>query len=378
MNNIKQKPKIGIFTKPIDQRTSGSGSHLDQLVRYILKANSKYEIVFIHYKENNINDIYDNIDDIIIPRNPFKASRILKKEKFDILHYSPLTVFAPVWLRKPKKVATIHGAAPCFLPKQYNKITIFHDKIIRPIYMRAMDFIFTVSQTSKNYFVDAFSIEDKKIGITYNAVGPEFRVTAEYKDDIINKFKIDSQFIFHLSKYSTRKNPQVILESFNILCKTNNSIKLVLAGKDWNNDYVKIFLSENNLLNRVIFPGFVSRDEIVGLLNLASVFIFPSFYEGFGMPNIEAMACGCPVITSDAFAIPEVVGDAAIILNDNTNPNELSQKIIDIVTDNSLSNKLIEKGLIQSKKYSWENSANMVLTSYDNILNNKKGGYANA
>ena len=145
------------------------------------------------------------------------------------------------------------------------------------------------------------------------------------------KFGIDTPFIFHLSKYSVRKNPWTMLNAFQILKEKKSDLKFVLGGKGWKNQKVVEFAQKKNILKDLIFTDFISREEIIELLNLAEVFVFPSFFEGFGIPNIEAMACGCPVITSNAFAIPEVVGDAALILNDNKDPNELANKILQII-----------------------------------------------
>lgn len=368
MNNIK--PKVGIFTRPIDQGTSGSGSHLEQLVKNILEYNKDFEIVFIHYVKNRDKSIYNGINDIVIPRNPIKASKLLKKEKFDILHYSPLTIFAPIWIKNVKKVATIHGAAPLFLPKQYKLTTKLHDKYIRRYFSRKMDHIFTVSKASKDYLNKAYKITNNKISITYNAVDSSFRQLKEINREIngIN-FDDEYRYIFHLSKYSERKNPTVILKAFREIATKADDIKLILAGSGWKNLEVLNYLKHNNLEDRVIFPGFISREDIVNIFNFSDVFIFPSFYEGFGMPNIESMACGCPVITSNVFAIPEVVGDAALILNDNRDFNELSDKVFEILNSSKTSKELVEKGFIQAAKYSWKKSANTVLSVYKELIN---------
>lgn len=360
--------KIGIFTRPIDQGTSGSGSHLEQLVTHILKQNKNFDIEFIHYSNKRDKDIYNGIKDIVIPRNPFKASKILKKEGFDLLHFSPLTVFAPIWISNVKKVATIHGAAPLFLPKQYSLVKKLHDKYLRAIFSRKMDHIFTVSKASKKYLEKDYRLAESKVSITYNAVDKIFR-EIDVTDRVINglNFDISFRYIFHLSKYSKRKNPEVILRSFKKVCNRAEDIKLILAGSGWDNPTVRNYLKENSLTDRVIFPGFLSREDIVKLFNISNLFVFPSFYEGFGMPNIESMACGCPVITSNVFAIPEVVGDAALILDNNTDPEELTEKIFTLLENPSLVEDLREKGLKRAKEFSWEESATHVLNIYKEL-----------
>ena len=361
------KPKVGIFTKPIDQGTSGSGSHLAQLVNHILEINDRFNIVLIHHTKND-NSIYKKTNELITSMNPIIATSKLIKEKFDILHFSPLTILSPIWLNKPKKVATIHGGGALFLPEQFNKFKILHSQIIRPYYARKMDYIFTVSKTTKNLIINHHRVNENKIRLTYNAVDDDFKVYKNKPVKTIEKYGIRSPFIFHLSKYSKRKNPWTIIKAFKILKKNRNNLKLVIAGTGWKNQEVLEFIRRNNIRKDIIFTGFAPRQDIIDLLNLAEVFVFPSLFEGFGIPNLEAMACGCPVITSSAFAIPEIVGDAAIILKDNMDPVELSIKINQILDDEFLRKNLIKRGLERVKLYSWKKSAQTVLETYEKCL----------
>ncbi|MFX1316811.1 MAG: glycosyltransferase family 4 protein [Promethearchaeota archaeon] len=364
-----KKPKVGIFTKPIDQGTSGSGSHLRQLVNHILEVNDRFNIVLIHHVKND-NDIYKKTDELIISMNPIIATTKLLKENFAILHFSPLTILSPIWLKKPRKVATIHGGGALFLPDQFSKFKIFHSHIIRPYYARKLDYIFTVSKTTKNLIINHHRVDENKIKLTYNAVDDDFKV---YKDKSVKtktKYGIESPFVFHLSKYSQRKNPWTILNAFKILKENVKNLRLVIAGTGWKNQKVVEFIEKNNIKKDIVFTGFAPRQEVIDLLNMAEIFIFPSLFEGFGIPNLEAMACGCPVITSNAFAIPEIVGDAALILNNNMDPLELSNKIIQILEDQNLRKTLIKKGLDRVKLYSWKESAKTVLNTYEKCLEN--------
>ncbi|MFX0082915.1 MAG: glycosyltransferase family 4 protein [Candidatus Hodarchaeota archaeon] len=366
---LNNKPKVGIFTKPIDQGTSGSGSHLRQLVNRILDINDRFNIILIHHSKNN-KEIYKRTDELIISKNPIIASSKLRKEKFDILHFSPLTILSPVWLKKPKKIATIHGggAYELYFARKYNIIKRLHAKTIRPYYARKLEYIFTVSRITKRQIINYYRVNKDKIYLTYNAVDDDFKVYNKKPIELKKKYGIDSPFIFHLSRYSMRKNPWTLLKAFQILKKQENSIKLVLGGSGWKNKEVIEFTRQQNLLNDIVFPGFIPRRDVIGLLNLAEVFVFPSFFEGFGMPNLEAMACGCPVITSNAFAIPEIVGDAALILKNNSDHVELANKMIEVLENDKLRNILIKKGLERVKLYSWEESAQTVLNIYDKCL----------
>lgn len=361
------KVKIGIFTRPIDQGTSGSGHHLKEIVTHILKQNKDFDITLIHYAKNN-KEIYNGVKELIIPRNPLRASKIIKKESFDLLHYSPLTIMAPIWGISARKVATIHGAEPDLVPQYYSIIKRLHSKYIMPIYARLMDHIFTVSNTSKTYFVDTYKIPSEKISITYNAVNKAFKKLDGNDFEANRKYSTGDKFIFHISKCSHRKNPVGIIKSFSIFAEKYNEFKLVLAGSGWNSDYVKELLIKTNILHKTVFPGFVAEQDVIELLNTASIFIFPSYAEGFGIPNIEAMSCGCPAITSGVFALPEIVDDAAIIVKDPEDHKGLASAMENIVEDNNLRNNLIDKGFNRSKFFSWEKSANHILETYKKIL----------
>lgn len=366
----KNKPKIGIFTRPMDQKTSGSGSHLRQILEAILSQNKEYDITLIHYEKNDI-AIYNKTNELIIPRNPLLASIILRSKKFDIIQYAPLTIYSPIWFIKSKKIAIIHGLEIDLMPQLYTKIKVLHQKYIHPWYARKMDYIFTVSETSKKYLAIKHKINPNRIVITYNSVNDNFKVLDDkekIRNDVFHKYGINSKFILHISKYSKRKNPYLIIDAFKSVHENKKELMLVIVGKDWENQEIVNYIKRNNLTDHVLFTGFAPTEDIIQLLNMAEVFIFPSFAEGFGMPNIEAMACGCPVITSKAFAIPEIVGDAAIILEQNENNNELSDSILQIMNDPILRKALVQKGLERIKRYSWKISAENALNTYEKMI----------
>lgn len=367
----KKRPKVGIITRPIDQGMSGSGFHLKHLVQHILEINDRFDIVLIHYVKNK-NEIYRSAKELIIPMNPLTASLKIQSEKFNLVHYSPLNILSPIWLRKTKRVATIHGGggSQILLRHFYGKVELFRTKFIRPFYVKKMDYIFTVSNTSKNLITKNYGYDENKIIITYNAADDDFKVYKQKPDEIKKKYGIKGPYIFHLSRFSERKNPWTILNAFKILRDQQKDIKFVIGGNGWQNREILEFIRKNEIENNIIFTGFIPRDDVVKLLNLAEVFVFPSLFEGFGIPNLEAMACGCPVITSDAFAIPEIVGNAALILHNKKDPVELANTLITVLEDENLRKNLIAKGLERVKLYTWKESARTVLETYEKSLEN--------
>lgn len=368
-----KRPKIGIFTRPIDKGTSGSGHHLHEMIRTILRLNHEqdlFEFYMIHYVKKD-RDIYQQAHEIIIPRNPLSAARVLKKYDFDLLHHSPLTIFSPLAGLSAKRVATIHSAEPNIIPQYYTLVERAHARFIKPVYARKMDHIFTVSETSKKYFVENWRVPEHRISVCYNAVDSTYR-KLDNPLSVRKKFSIGERYIYHISKYSKRKNPEALLRGFAVLSEMPgmHDLQLVISGSGWDNAEVGSIMDEHALQGNVIFTGFTDEKDVVELYNGAGAFLFPSRAEGYGMPNIEAMACGCPVVTTRSFAIPEIVGNAALLVDDPDDYRTLAEYTFRLLTDRELRTSLIAKGFEQVKRYSWDKSAKTVLDVYARILDN--------
>lgn len=361
--------RIALLSKPLDNWKSGSGHHLDELMKTVLDLNDgTFEFTFVHYRKSD-NPIYGRVREIIIPRNPFAASRILAKEKFDIIHYSPLSVYAPIWGIRAKKIATVHGIEEVLFPQGYSPVQRWHDTLIQPWYMRRMDRIATVSETGRQYFIKHYRIPAQKVFITTNGLGKKYRVLSDDQKKPTGISALDRPFILHISKFSLRKNPLTICRGFaRFLQKSGLDYQLVCAGSGWNGSEAQAIAAEAGISDRYIAPGFISEEAAVNLLNNAQAFVFPSFAEGFGMPNIEAMACGCPVLTSNIFAIPEVVGDAACILGAVDDIDEFGAALSRICSDPAYKKTLIDRGLERIKRYTWDISAKALISAYRSMI----------
>jgi glycosyltransferase involved in cell wall biosynthesis len=358
------------MSKPIDNWKSGSGHHLDELLRNVLRySDGSIDFTFVHYNVSD-NPLYKQVNELIIPRNPFQASRILEKQHFDIIHYSPLSVFAPIWGVHAKKTATVHGIEQVLYPEGYSPLHRFHDNVIQPAYMRHMDGIATVSRTGMDYFAEHYHIPHKKMFITTNGLSAAYRVLTEAELLSLELPVPEGRFVLHISNFSMRKNPVAIMDGFAKFSVTpeGQGFSLVCAGKGWNGEQALRFAAEAGIGDKYVAPGFISESIAVGLLNRAAAFVFPSFAEGFGMPNVEAMACGCPVITSGIFAIPEIVGDAAIIISHPESSGEIASALVKIASDEGYKKTLVERGLRQSRLYRWEDSARAILAYWKELF----------
>jgi glycosyltransferase involved in cell wall biosynthesis len=297
------RPIIAVMTRPIDNRsTSGSGKHLIEILQALLELDHGLDITFVHNMDCD-HPLYRHPDvkEIKIPRNPLKASKILRDQNFDLNHYSPVSIMSPMWGIKAKKTGTIHNAEPVLIPRHFPLWQVIHEYLgCRPM-SRKLDGIATVSWTSREFLAKFYNIPESLFTICYNSYNHNYKVLNE--ENLLHK----EPFLYHVSKFSPRKNPWVLLSSFALLKQEFPELRLKISGSKWDNPQVDKELTLLGIQDDVDLLGFSTEEDIIHNLNRASAFVFPSLCEGFGIPNIEAQACGCPVVTSAAFAIPEVL-----------------------------------------------------------------------
>jgi glycosyltransferase involved in cell wall biosynthesis len=364
----RRPPRIAVFTKPLDNWISGSGHHLHEILNAALDRNEgRFDFTFIHYKHSE-NPIYKRVRELIVPRHPLRSAAVLRRERFDLVHYSPLTIYSPIWGVPGKKMATIHGAEQLIVPQFYGKIELAHEYFVVPVYVRRMDAIVTVSKTSADFFVRRYRAERERITVCYNGLSPAYRVLDPGEISAPERLGIPRPFILHVSRFSERKNPWTLLDAFARLVRERDTpYALVCAGGGWDEEAVLERAKNLGIAERFFAPGFVTESDIVELMNAARAFVFPSLAEGFGMPNIEAMACGCPVVTTPAFAIREIVGDAALVVEDALDPVALAEALYRASTDEALRSRLRENGFARLGLFSWEESAKKLLEIYERL-----------
>lgn len=363
------RPRIAVFTKPLDNWTSGSGHHLHEILSTVLDLNGgRFDFTFVHYRKSE-NPIYKRVRELIVPRNPLRSGRVIKKEDFDLVHFSPLTVYSPIWGLNCKRMATIHGAEQLLVPQFYSKLQLAHEYFVVPAYVRRMDAVVTVSNTSAEYFARHYRIPRSRIAVCYNGISSEYRILDASEIDAPRRLGIERPFILHVSRFSERKNPWTLLEAYARLVREHDvDYDLVCAGGGWGDEEVFERVATLGVAERFHAPGFVTERDVAELMNAARAFVFPSFAEGFGMPNIEAMACGCPVVATPAFAAREIVGEAALLVEDPGNSAALSEAIYAAVSDEALRSRLRKRGLDRRSLFSWEDSAKKLLGVYERLI----------
>lgn len=242
--------------------------------------------------------------------------------------------------------------------------------------------IFTVSEYTKNSFLKKFDeFIDNKIIVNYLAVDKNkyYKIEEGKLDDsVLDKYDIskNSKYFLTLSSLNTRKNLSFLIDCFVKFLEINpeiNDLNLVLAGpKGWLiDDMFESIKNADKYKNKIILTGFIDESDINTVYNGAFSFVFPSLAEGFGLPVLEALQCGVPVISSNTTSLPEVYADAAISI-DPRNEEGLINAMHDIYYDDELRNELTKKGLEQAKKFSWVKTTKTMINEYLNIINEGK------
>lgn len=267
-------------------------------------------------------------------------------------------------IKAKKIVTTVHDFSFIlhkeFQPKESSKY--FEDCFLKNIYKS--DIIITGSNYSKKEILERLGFKDEKVKVIYHGINHDlFKIY----DDLELSFELPKKFILSVGSIEPRKNLIGLLSAYNLLSSDiKEEYKLVLAGfKGWQNSEIMSIIEQNR--ENIIYLGFISDEELAKVYNIASCFVFASFYEGFGLPVLEAMACGTPVVCSSSSSIPEVGGDAVIYCNPN-DIEDIKHKIELVLSDEKLQREMIAKGLERAKEFSWEKSASEHIKLFKELL----------
>ena len=283
--------------------------------------------------------------------------------KSDIYHFFNFTIPKNV---KGKIINTIYDTVFISAPE-----TMGNRKEIEEYKYGAQksDLIITISKSAKNDIIKNLGVSENKIEIVYPGIDLE-RYSKKYeKEDlekIRKKYKLPLEYILYLGTIEPRKNIERTIKAF---IKYKKEVKddlkfVIVGGKGWKYDNIMKLIE--SMGTDIILTGYIDEEDKIPIYKLAQIFAFPSLYEGFGMPVLEAMAAGVPVITSNVSSLPEVAGEAAILV-DPLNEDEIFEAYKKILSDKKLQLEMIEKGLEQAKKFEWKESAKVLEQIYEKM-----------
>jgi len=299
---------------------------------------------------------YPKIDERVMP------------EKIDIF-FTPFFHILPI-SSSCKKVTTIHDLSFEYYPEFFKlKNKIFH-KLAPRKEANTPEYIITDSESSRNDLISLYKVPKDKTTVIYPACGKEFKpITSKKKlAKVRDKYDLPEKFILQLGNIEPRKNHLATIHAFEKLKKEyNKDVRLVIAGKKaWRFRQVEKALFQPDSKDDIILTGYIDEKDKPALLSLAEVFVYPSFYEGFGIPVLEALACGTPVVASNNSSLSEVIGNAGFMV-DAYKISELTLAIKELLEDKDLRKTLIERGFKQASKFSWKEGARQLLKVFEEI-----------
>lgn len=374
--------KIGIDARMYGKAQSGIGNYIKQLTDHIFALDQKndYYLFLLEPIFSQYQPPHQKIHKIKVTSHWYSLAEQTKflwelnKYKLDLIHFPHFN--APVLYRRPR-IVTIHDIIPKFFPghKQKSWLRKKAYELVLKTNLKKSAKIIADSEAAKKDLTEYFGVPEAKIAVINLGIESYFKKIENYAKikELNNKYKISQPFIFFLSVWRNHKNFEGLISAFEILkSKGNFNYQLVLGGQeDPHYPNIRQKIEQSPFENDIVTPGFISDDELPLFYNAADLVAIPSFYEGFGLIGLEAMACGTPVVSSNATSLPEINGDAALYF-DPKSPEQMAEQIYSVLTNFELKNQLIGKGFQQIKKYDWNTCAQNTSNLYNEILNTKK------
>lgn len=351
--------RIAIDTRKLHD--FGIGTYVTNLVRGLsrLDHDHEYRLIcnpadegFVQSLGKNFQAVPDVAGNYSV-REQFAIPLDLWRAKVDLFH-APHYVLPP--LVPNKCVVTIHDCIhlrfPQYLP---NRIAHLYAQYFMASAAKKAKRILTVSDASKRDIIHFLRTPADKIDVVYNGFDERLTATSEDVARVRDRFQLDAPFVLYAGNIKPHKNVDRLIEAFaKLRARGLGHVNLLIIGDEISKySGLRRLVHRHQIRQQVRFLGFVSTDTLAALYRLASAFVFPSLYEGFGLPPLEAMASGTPVITSNTSSLPEVVGDAALLI-DPLNADEIADAMVRVLTDASLRADLVQRGFERVKQFSWD------------------------
>jgi glycosyltransferase involved in cell wall biosynthesis len=344
----------------------GKGGHrvyTRHLLEALLSIDSKNHYVLFFQDNAHLGRFgcHANVQEIYVPTRakwlwdqlamPYHAA----KEKVNVLFH---TKFAVPLLTSCKTAMVLHGSERFVYPEFSHKSDILFFKTIYPLYLRRATAIISVSENARRDIIRFLHIDPQKVKTIHLAPAEYFRRVDDgsFLESIREKYALPQRFILNVGLIYPGKNIPNLLKALKLV-RQQEDVRLVIAGSGrrmYTDDLTLIH--GLGLKDHVILPGYIPHEDLVAVYNLAEIFVFPSFYESFGLVSLEAMACGCPVVVSRTGGAPEAAGDAAVYI-DPHNVQEIADAMLRVLTDAELRRTLIAKGFQNAGRFSWKHTA---------------------
>ena len=372
--------KIGFSTSVIQRGKTGIAQYVLSLLRAFADQvqSERYYLFVLEEDQHFFSGLGDRFEIILVPekyRPPIRnilwhqtiLPGIARRLELDVLH---IPSYRRLLGRRPcPLVATIHDLAPFRVSGKYDPARTFYGRVVVKHLARRQDEIITVSQNTAQDMQECFRIGKNKVRVIYNGIDHSRfspRNPEESRAAVAQKFRLVKPFFLYVARLEhPGKNHRRLIEAFERFKEESGSDwQLAFGGSDWHGaDLIHARIAESAYSSHIRALGFVSNEDLPTLYSAAEAFVYPSLYEGFGLPPLEAMACGCPVISSARGSLGEVVGDAAWIV-DPEDVEDICDALLKLHSEPKSRTALVQKGLVHAQEFSWERAARETLAVY--------------
>ena len=363
--------KIAILGDALDGQYAGVHYYLAQLVDALDNIDTKHQVLLFRPKpDGNLK----NITQVEVPTLSFPGSQvyrffyqlpnIVEKHKPDIViepgHFGPFNIS-----NKIKRATIIHDLTPLLFPKMHRWHSQLLQKIFLPSILKKADLVITNSKYTSKDVASYFPITKEKLHEVIPGRDTFFKKII--KPATLEKYNISSPYLLFIGTIEPRKNILLLIKAFNLFKKEGFKHQLVIVGKKgWHYKESMLAIENSPFKDYIHLPGYIDRVDLPVLYTMAEQFIYPSRYEGFGLPVLEAMCCETPVITTNISSLPEVGGEAALYFEEN-DEKQLFEQMLKLATSSELRKQQIKKGLEQIKKFNWKETATNLLKRLETL-----------
>jgi glycosyltransferase involved in cell wall biosynthesis len=366
--------RIGIDARKLHD--FGIGTYIRNLLRHLGRMDQQTEYVLLCRPDDvaGLKTLGENFRPVVESAGNYSIAEqitiplALRREGVTLFHAPHYVLPALVPCRS---VVTIHDCIHLMFPQYLpNRLALRYAQTSIAMAARRATRILTVSESSKRDILRFVATEPEKIDVIYNAYDERFGLEPR-EEDVIRvreRYQLHDEFVLYAGNVKPHKNLERLIEAFHRLHQRGlGHLKLVMIGDDISKYAgLRRAVHAHQLHKYVRFLGYLPEETLAVLYRLAGVFVFPSLYEGFGLPPLEAMASGTPVVTSNVSSLPEVAGDAAVLV-DPLDPSAIADGIYRVLTDEHLRHDLRRKGLVRAAQFSWEASVRRVREIYEEV-----------
>lgn len=368
--------RVGYLTYALDRSPTGIGRYALELLCALDELPERPELVLLRTERADPHGLWRRFASyplrgcgllpLLMTLGNLWLRRAAVKFKLDVIH-DPNGI-APFLLSHPgtRHAVTLHDALPFVDPQTHNRLDTWRYRHMLPRALRRADRILTDSQHSFADLRQHLGLDAGRMEVVYCGVNQRFQPVRDPAAlaDVQRRYGLSQPYLLYLGGINGRKNIARLLEAYALVRRERPDVTLVVGGvRQWQTTAIDAALERLGLRQHVCFPGYIDDGDLPALYSAAAVFVFPSLYEGFGIPPLEAMACGTPVVTSNSSSLPEVVGEAALQI-DPLNVDALAAAILLLLADPALREDLGERGRRRASLFTWQRTAESLLAVY--------------